>query len=293
MKSITVFTPSFNRAHLLPRLYESLKNQTSKDFVWMIIDDGSVDNTKSLVEHWIKESNFEIQYHYKKNGGMHTAHNLAYSLIETELNVCIDSDDQMPQNAIERIIGIWNKEKYKTKLAGIIGLDTDLEGNVLGTPIPKDLKKGNLKDLYKKYGVTGDKKLVLRSDLTKQYPTYPEYEKEKLVPLGILYLMIGNDYDFVYSNEVLCLVDYQEGGSSNTIQKQYFQSPRGFAYAKQVQKKYTRNAKEQITYSIHIGISSLIAKDFSLMKQGPKVVLNWLFLPLAYLGVVYLKWKTK
>lgn len=293
MIKLTVFTPTYNRAHLLPRLYESLKNQTSKDFIWMIIDDGSIDDTKNLVDHWIKESNFEIHYHYKKNGGMHTAHNLAYSLIDTELNVCIDSDDQMPSNAVEIIINIWNKEKNHTKLAGIIGLDTDLEGNVLGTPIPKDLKKGNLKDLYKKFGVTGDKKLVLRSDLTKQYPAYPEYEKEKLVPLGILYLMIGNDYDFIYSNEVLCLVDYQEGGSSNTIQKQYFQSPRGFAYAKQVQKKYSHSAKEQITYSIHIGISSLITKDFSLMNQGPKIFLNWLFLPLAYLGFVYLKRKTK
>ncbi|WP_304343516.1 glycosyltransferase family 2 protein [Chryseobacterium koreense] len=289
---LTIFTPTYNRAHLLPRLYKSLCEQTAMNFIWMIIDDGSTDGTAMIVEEWKREADFEIQYHYKENGGMHTAHNMAYAIIDTELNVCIDSDDQMPPGAVEKIINIW-KANTNPQAAGIIGLDADLEGKVLGTPIPRDLKKGNLKDLYKKFGVTGDKKLVLRSELTKQYPAYPEYKKEKLVPLGILYLMIGNDYDFIYSNEVLCLVDYQEGGSSNTIQKQYFQSPRGFAYAKQVQKKYSHSAKEQITYSIHIGISSLITKDFSLMNQGPKIFLNWLFLPLAYLGFVYLKRKTK
>ena len=98
MKKLTVFTPTYNRAYVLNKCYESLKNQTVKDFVWLIIDDGSTDNTKELVENWIKENKIEIRYKYQENQGMHGAHNTAYKLISTELNTCIDSDDYMPNN---------------------------------------------------------------------------------------------------------------------------------------------------------------------------------------------------
>lgn len=99
---LTVFTPTFNRANLLHKCYNSLVRQTSKDFVWLIIDDGSSDNTRELIESWQKEENgFEIQYYYQQNQGMHGAYNTAYGLIDTELNVCIDSDDYMPDHAVE------------------------------------------------------------------------------------------------------------------------------------------------------------------------------------------------
>ena len=93
MKTLTVFTPTFNRAYTLHKCYESLRRQTSKDFVWLIIDDGSSDNTKELVESWINEKEVDIRYHYQNNKGMHGAHNTAYELIDTQINTCIDSDD--------------------------------------------------------------------------------------------------------------------------------------------------------------------------------------------------------
>ena len=93
MATLTVFTPAYNRAHTLPRTYESLQKQSCKDFVWLIVDDGSKDQTAKLVKEWQQqEKTFEIRYIYKENGGMHTAHNVAYENIDTELNVCIDSD---------------------------------------------------------------------------------------------------------------------------------------------------------------------------------------------------------
>lgn len=117
--TITVFTPAYNRAYTLHLCYESLKRQTSKDFKWLIIDDGSTDNTKHLVDSWINENNgFEIKYIYKENGGMHTAHNKAYENIDTELNVCIDSDDYMTDDAIEKIVKFWEKNG-EDKYAGI------------------------------------------------------------------------------------------------------------------------------------------------------------------------------
>ena len=103
MKFITVFTPAYNRAYCLARVYESLLKQTNQNFVWLIVDDGSTDNTKELVAGWVKEQKLVIKYIYKANGGMHTAHNAAYKNIDTELNVCIDSDDFMPISAIQNI----------------------------------------------------------------------------------------------------------------------------------------------------------------------------------------------
>ena len=132
MAFITVFTPAYNRAHTLPRTYESLCQQNCKDFIWLIVDDGSIDNTVELIKEWqIKDNGFEIRYIYKENGGMHTAHNVAYENIDTELNVCIDSDDRLAENAVKKILEKWNEVK-DLGYAGLIGLDADLDGNLIG-----------------------------------------------------------------------------------------------------------------------------------------------------------------
>lgn len=126
MAFLTIFTPAYNRAYTITRTYESLLKQQCKDFIWMIIDDGSTDNTKELVEKWKnKENGFEICYIYKENGGMHTAHNVAYENIDTELNVCIDSDDCLAENAVQKILEKWKKIK-NFGYAGIVGLDADM-----------------------------------------------------------------------------------------------------------------------------------------------------------------------
>ncbi len=133
MKPITVFTPAFNRAHLLPRLYKSLVNQTNQNFIWMVIDDGSSDDTQQLIDQFKKEQKIEIEYIYQENQGMHGAHNTAYKNINTELNTCIDSDDFMPSNSIENILTKWEKVKHNKNISGIAGLDADLDGNIIGT----------------------------------------------------------------------------------------------------------------------------------------------------------------
>jgi glycosyltransferase involved in cell wall biosynthesis len=293
MKKITVFTPTFNRAHLLPRLYESLCSQTNKDFIWLVIDDGSNDVTEEFMKEWQAENKIQIQYKYKENGGMHTGHNLAYATIQTELNVCIDSDDWMPKDAIDLILNRWNSLKDKSNIAGIIGLDADKEGKIIGKKIPDPLFKGNLNALYQKHKVTGDKKLVLRTDVVRKYPPYPEYEGEKLVPLGLLYLMIEKDFDYIYANEVYCIVEYQEDGSSNSILKQYKQSPRGFAYARITQKKHSNSVILDLKNSMHLVSSAFFAKDFSLLVKGTKVYQNILMIPFGLLLHIYILIKTQ
>ena len=106
-KQLTVFTPTYNRAFCLGNCYESLKKQTCNEFKWLIIDDGSSDGTEQLAHSWIEEGIVDIHYVYQENQGMHGAHNTAYQLIDSELNVCIDSDDYMPVDAVEKIITFW------------------------------------------------------------------------------------------------------------------------------------------------------------------------------------------
>ena len=143
MYVLSIFTPAYNRAHTIVRTYESLCRQTCKDFEWLVVDDGSTDNTHELVDQWIAEGKISIRYIYQDNQGMHGAHNTALRNITSELNVCIDSDDWMPDNAVEIILKFW-REVRSDRLAGIIGLDVDAKGNVIGMDFPKDVSESTL-----------------------------------------------------------------------------------------------------------------------------------------------------
>jgi glycosyltransferase involved in cell wall biosynthesis len=292
MKTLTVFTPTYNRAYCLHQLYESLCRQTSNDFEWLIIDDGSTDHTKALVESWIKDGKVKIHYEYKENGGMHTGHNKAYELIETELNVCIDSDDYMPDDAVELILQKWNQIKFEKHSAGIIGLNCFKNGTVVGTAMPDGLLKGTLSDLYQKHNVKGDKKIVLRTSVVKEFAPYPVFENEKLVPLSSLYQLIETKYIFYYTNDVFCVVEYLSDGSTKNIFKQYRISPRGFVYARVIQQKHSKSLIQNLKNAIHIASSSFIANDFKLLLQGNKKLLNVLMLPFGFLLNIYIRFKS-
>lgn len=291
MKTITVFTPTFNRAHLLPRLYDSLCKQTSNDFLWLIIDDGSSDGTQELVKQWQAENNVQIEYHFKENGGMHTGHNVAYTHIKTELNVCIDSDDYMPEDAVDKMVQLWNSLEDKHNYSGFVGLDVTKDGAIIGSKMPEDIERGSYLDLYKR--VTGDKKFVLVTEEVKKYPLYPEYENEKLVPLGILYIMMGAKKDFAFTNDVYCVVEYQEDGSTHSIFKQYRESPLGFAYARKVILKYDRKFTSQFKTYMHLISSAIFAKDLSLAFKDVNRIKSLLALPFGLLFHVYILMKIK
>lgn len=290
MPILTVFTPAYNRAHTLPRTYESLKNQTCKDFIWLIVDDGSADNTRELVSSWMEtEKEFEIQYIYKENGGMHTAHNAAYENIHTELNTCIDSDDMMPSNAVELILNKWEEVKDKG-YAGIIGLDSDLEGNIIGKGFPPGLKETTLVGYYAAGG-EGDKKLVYRTDVINQYPPYPVFEGEKYVALAYKYRLIDQDYKLAVLDEVLVNVDYQPDGSSATMFKQYLKYPKGFAFWRKVCMKYPESLKRIPVDCMHYVSSSLISGNKHYIKESPRKVMTVLMIPAGYLLTWYIKKK--
>ena len=292
MKKITVFTPTYNRAYCLGQCYESLVKQTNKDFVWLIIDDGSSDNTEELVNSWISEKKIDIIYHYQKNQGMHGAHNGAYKLITTELNVCIDSDDFMADNAIEKIISFWNKNG-NDKYSGIVGLDADKSGNIIGTKIPENIKESTLYDLYNIHKVKGDKKLVLRTDIVKKYPSYPIFEGERFVPLGYLYQLIDQDYELLTLNEVFCVVEYMEDGSSMNILKQYRRHPKGFAFSRKSRMLLAKSFRDRFQNAIHYVSGSIFLKNKKFLSESPKKLTTILAIPFGILLNLYIRYKTK
>lgn len=290
MAVLTVFTPAYNRAHTLPRTYDSLLRQNCKDFIWLIVDDGSVDHTQELVKSWqIKNNGFEIRYIRKENGGMHTAHNVAYENIDTELNVCIDSDDCMSNGAVEKIVTAWERVRGLS-YAGLIALDADMNGRIIGKGFPQGMTETTLSGYYAGGGV-GDKKLIYRTDVIRQYPPYPEFEGEKYVALAYKYRLIDQDYKLAVLNDVVCDVEYQADGHGNGMWKEYLRSPKGFAFWRKTCMQYPQSRKRLIVDCIHYVSSSILAKNGRFVSESPRKVLTILSIPFGLALAVLTKIK--
>lgn len=291
MAFLTIFTPAYNRAHTLARTYESLQRQDCKDFVWLVVDDGSTDETAEIIKEWQnKETEFEIRYLYKENGGMHTAHNAAYEVIDTELNVCIDSDDCLAEGAVKKIKTAWEKVRGKD-YSGLIGLDADMNtGKIIGAGFPSDLTETTLGGYYAAGG-SGDKKLVYRTDVINSVPPYPVFEGEKYVGLVYKYTLIDQKYKLAVLDEVLCEVEYQPDGSSGTMFRQYLENPKGFAFLRKVNMQYPQSAKRLLMDCIHYCSSSQISRNKNYIKESPKKLLTVLCTPAGWLLTCWIKKK--
>ncbi len=296
MVPITVFTPAYNRADLLIRCFESMKRQTNKNFIWMIIDDGSTDNTKQLVREWITcTDDFEIIYYYKNNGGLHTAYNEAIRHINTELCVCIDSDDFMPDNAIELILDFWNKNG-SSKYAGIVGLDYDLEGHVIGDLLPQQ-KSVNLIDLLtgKYHIINGDRTNVVRTELYKKYAPMKVFKGEKNFNPHYMHLQISQNYDFLVLNENLRFVEYQPTGMSNSMLKQYANSPNSFAEIRKLYLSFPNTSFNfKFRHSVHLVSSCILAGKFRyVMIYSPHKLITFTAIPAGIILAWYIRLKTR
>ena len=289
---LTVFTPAYNRAHTLLRTYESLLQQDCKEFIWLIIDDGSTDNTAELVKSWQSNDNgFEIRYIYKENGGMHTAHNTAYAHIDTELNTCIDSDDKLAPGAVRMILDKWERVRDQG-YAGMIGLDADFDNNVIGKGFPEGMTETTVIGYYAAGG-SGDKKLVYRTDIINQYPAYPVFEGEKYVSLAYKYRLIDQKYKMAVLDEILCNVEYQPDGSSNTMWRQYLRNPKGWAFWRKVCMQYPESKKRMVVDGIHYCSSSQIAHNRNYIQESPRKLLTVLCTPAGWALTAYIRRKAK
>lgn len=277
MATLTVFTPAYNRAHTIKRTYDSLLRQTSRDFEWLIIDDGSTDGTEALVAQWVKEKRIPIRYIRQENQGMHGAHNTAYRNITTELNTCIDSDDWMPDDAVEKIVTFW-KEHASDRYAGIVGLDQTADGNIIGKAFPDGMTETTLQGYYAAGG-TGDKKLVYRTDVINRYPEYPLFEGERYVGLAYKYMLIDQDYKLLTINEPLVTVEYQPDGSSYNMYRQYWRNPHGFSFFRKTEMMCAPTLRRRFISCVHYVATSIIAGDTGFVRHSPRKLLTLLAIP--------------
>ena len=298
MQTLTVFTPTYNRVTTLHLCYKSLCRQTCKDFCWLVIDDGSTDNTRALVETWQKEGIIPIRYFYQENQGMHGAHNAAYRLIDTELNTCIDSDDYMPDDAVEKIVGFWNRKvngngnDNGNKVAGIIALDVDFGGKLIGTDFPDGMTRTTLGGFYN-HGGRGDKKLIYRTEVINKYPEYPLFEGEKYVSLGYKYELIDQDYELLTMNEPVCCVNYQPDGSSMNMFRQYIRNPQGFAFIRKQSMVLAPTGKRRFIEAIHYVSSSIMLRNRRFLQESPRPLLVLCAIPFGILWYAYIRFKTR
>lgn len=296
MNSITVFTPTYNRKELLKRCFESMKKQTLSGFVWMIIDDGSTDDTKAEVERWkSQELSFTLQYYYKKNGGLHTAYNLAIEKAKTELCVCVDSDDFIPEDALEKIVKKWN-EQGNASYAGIVGLDYAISGECIGDKLPNQLNVNLIDLMIGKYPLkNGDRTIVVRTDLYKQVAPMKVFEGEKNFNPHYMHLEISKKYDFLVLNENLKIVEYQLGGMSDSMLKQYRNSPQSFAEHRIQYLNFPNTTLGfKFHHSIHLVSSCILSGKFiEAIKRTPCKGITFCAVPFGILLSIYIKIKTR
>lgn len=297
MYSLTVFTPTYNRAHTLGRTYASLVKQTCKDFEWLIIDDGSTDNTSTIVEKWIAEKKVPIRYTYKQNGGLYTGYNTAYSMIDSELCVCIDSDDYMPDDAVEKILQCW-KEKGGKQYAGLLGLDFRLDGTPVGGYFPAALTVAYYYELNARRIRTGDSKPVLRTDLVRQVAPMIGFPDEKNFNPVYMTWQVCDRLPLLVLNENLCFVDYQyqTGGDSMSagIWKQYMNSPRSFQKQRILELQLQHNCLTNLLrVGTHYVAESLLARDKHWFRHSPRKLLTLLVSPMGILLYHLILWKNR
>lgn len=286
-KLVTFFTPTYNRAHILHRCYESLCRQKQFDFKWLIIDDGSTDRTKELVNIWIsEEKRFEITYLYKENGGLHTAFNLAVEMADTELFVCFESDDIFTSDAMTIITRVWSDVR-ESGCVGVITLCKDMNGKLIGNRFPDSVKT----ILYREHRrvANGDKQYVFKTAALKQVFPMPVFSGEKYFDPKYRFFALDEIGPLAVSNEIFDIVDYQPEGLTHTMFRQYYNSPNSFAeYRKMYMQLPERSPLYVLKQNIHYVSSCYLAKKLSkAVTESPKKIYTCItFIPGVLLGVI-------
>lgn len=226
---ITIFTPTYNRAHLLRDAYESLCEQNfGRDFEWLVVDDGSMDNTREVIEEINSKhtSSFSIRYIYKSNGGKHSAINVGVQEAKGELLWILDSDDSLPKNAFSVVAKRWNSlgKSQKEKLAGICGYMAHHDGKVIGSPIVEAGTVASSLEMRHKLHVTGDMMEVWRTDVMREFP-FPEIPNERFCPEALVWNRIAKKYPLYMIPDVIYYRDYLDGGLTDNIVKIRMKSP--------------------------------------------------------------------
>jgi glycosyltransferase involved in cell wall biosynthesis len=289
----TVFTPTYNRANLLPRVYASLQKQTYQNFEWIIIDDGSTDGTGELVKQWQQQAGFSIIYQWQPNQGKHIAYNAVAKLARGLLFTSIDSDDEIVPETYERLKYYWDNftAAEKEYIGGISFVGKNQHGEIVGIKYPKDYQVMDLMEMYLVHGVTGDKGGVIQTRALKMYP-FPGHIKNVVVGEGSFMYQMAKDWKMCFVNDVLGIF-WIEGRSdslslASTSTKNYAGSHYvHLCFLNYNMRFFTRRPKlcmgEATRYSrlsFHLGIN--VVKQFAALKPFFARLLWLVCLPLGF-----------
>lgn len=223
---ITVFTPTYNRAHLIGRLYDSLCRQSCRDFEWLVVDDGSTDGTDILFERLKAEANFPIRYVRQENGGKHTAINTGLELAQGTLFFTVDSDDWLTDDALEKV-ACWESELPKDgNYCGFAGRLADTTGTLSGNASDGTCLDGTTMDRYGE--ARGERAMVFYTEVHRKYP-YPVFPGEKFLTEAVTWNRMARDgYRFRFYNDVIWIYEYQPDGLTNVGMALYQRNPMGY-----------------------------------------------------------------
>lgn len=227
---VTVITPTYNRGENLKKLYQSLIEQTNKDFKWLVVDDGSEDNTEQIITKFMLENKINLQYIKKKNEGKHIALNLGIKEIETDLTFIVDSDDWLTHDAIEKIINIHNKYKSMDNICGYSFLRMFSNGNING----KMLKDDEVVDDYINIRIKGkdtnsDKAEVWKTKYLREFP-FPQFKNEKFLGEDVVWIKLAFKYKMVFLNQAIYISEYLSDGLTKNRRMNNIKSPNGCFY---------------------------------------------------------------
>lgn len=273
MMMVTIFTPTYNRVLLLKRLYKSLCNQDNMNFEWVVVDDGSVDDTREWIESIKKQNIFPINYIYQKNSGKHVAFNRAILEAKGELFLCVDSDDFLANSSVVgQIILDWDKIRNDKRLAGIISLKSRLDGVLLGKNFPLNIKYATPFELARKYHSYGERNIIYRLDYLKEY-SFPVFDDEKFCPDSFISDALSKKYYMWLKNTIDVVCEYQENGLSNSFSKIMKSNPKGFCIANMQIIDMENSFKDKMMNAIRYWAFKYMAGDKVIKYEGKNKML--------------------
>ena len=292
---VTVLTPTYNRGENLRKLYQTLVDQSNKDFEWVLIDDGSEDNTEEIVKQFINENKVSIRYYKKANGGKHRALNMGIEKINTDLTFIVDSDDWIENNAIEKINYYHKKYKNENTICGYSFLRRNTKGTING----KVLKENEVIDDYiniriNRKDTNSDKAEVWKTKCLKEYP-FPEFDGEKFLGEDVVWIQMSLKYKMVFLKDVISISEYLDEGLTKNRRKHNIESPNGCYYRAKIANKACSTRKVDFIYSIKCLLQLQIYGKFAGKKLSEEYnacnskYLFWILYPISI--ILYNKWK--
>lgn len=281
--TMTVFTPTYNRGYIIGKLYESLLAQTCQDFCWMVVDDGSTDGTRDLIQSFKDEGKLDIIYLWQENGGKQRAHNRGVEACDTELFFCVDSDDTLVPTAVEDLLSLWAKRRDDPRVAGIIAMRGCSETEPLGTWFPKGIETTTMWDLYYKHHHKGDTALVYRTDVLRAYP-YDVAPGEKFIAETYVYHKIDQRYQLAVLHKVVWICEYLPDGYTAHVRQITRENPLGYMRLKRDYIDYSDTflIKAQSTVLYLVG-AYFAGRFWSAYRDLPNRLMATLAVPVALL----------